>query len=207
MELKSAKKIKSIYFLMVFGFIFATLGIIITAVNPASKSIDVLNILSIFAEFIIGHSIIFISKKLTKKFFHFFVGLLLVGWSILSFLIAAVLPFTIKEMWPMYGVGAGVALYVSGLLKYKAVKFGYGIPAVVLFGMGIWYSLFSMNIIKMSFRTVVATLGPFFMGSVALFLILFFLLQQHHDELVIKDEEIGAFSDEETLFNSTAEDD
>ena len=64
-----------------------------------------------------------------------------------------------------------------------------------------------MHIIKMSFRTVVATLGPFFMGSVALFLILFFLLQQRHEELVVKDEEIGVFSDEETLFNANSEDD
>lgn len=207
MELKSAKKIKSIYFLMVFGFIFAALGIIITALNPASKPIDILNVISIFAQFIIGHTIILISKKITKKFFHFFIGLLFMGWSIISFLIAVVLSFTIKEMWPMYGVAAGVALFISGLLKYKAVKFGYGIPSVVLFGMGVWYSLFSMHIIKMSFRTVVATLGPFFMGSVALFLILFFLLQQHHEELVVKDEEIGVFSDEEALFNSTLEDD
>ena len=53
MELKSAKKIKSIYYLMVFGFIFAALGIIITAVNPASKSIDIINILSIFFQYVV----------------------------------------------------------------------------------------------------------------------------------------------------------
>ncbi len=128
-------------------------------------------------------------------------------WSGLSFLVDVVLPFTVKEAWPIYGVTAGLALFISGYIKYKSVKFGYGIPSVVLFGMGIWYSLFSMHIIKMSFGTVVATLGPFFMGSVALFLVLFFLLQQKHKELVLEDEEIGTFSDEEPFFKSDSEED
>ena len=132
-----AKKIKSLYFLIVFGFIFAVLGIVIAAVNPASKSIDIINIASILLQFAIGMAIIIISKKVTKRFFHFFVGLLFIGWSIISFSISVIFPFTAREMWPVYGVAAGIALFLSGFLKYKTVKFGYGIPSIVLFGMGI----------------------------------------------------------------------
>lgn len=203
----SVNNLKSIYVLIVFGFLFAGLCIVITAINPASKSIDILNIFSIILQMAIGIVVVILSRKVTHRFSHVFTGLLISAWSVNSFFIAVVLPYTLKDMWPSYGVTAGIVLFISGYLKYKAVKFGYGIPSVVLFGMGVWYSLFSMHIIKMSFRTVVATLGPFFMGSVALFLILFFLLQQHHEELVVKDEEIGVFSDEEALFNSTLEDD
>lgn len=202
----STKYLKSIYILIPFGFVFAALCIVITAINPASKSIDILNIFSIILQMAIGIAIVVLSHQTTQRFFPVFVGLLLSVWSVISFLVAVVLPFTVKEIWPFYGVSAGVVLFISGFLKYKSMKFGYGIPAVCLFGMGIWYSLFSMDIIKMSFRTVVVTLGPFFMGSVALFLVLFFQLQQKHKELVFKDEEIGAFSDEEAFFKSDFED-
>ena len=203
----SLNNLKSIYVLIAFGFLFAGLCIVITAINPASKSIDILNIFSIILQMAIGIIVVILSRKITHRFSHVFTGLLISAWSVNSFLIAVVLPYTIKDMWPFYGVTAGIVLFISGFLKYKAVKFGYGIPSIVLFGMGIWYSLFSMNIIKMSFRTVVATLGPFFMGSIALFLVLFFLLQQKHKELVVKDEEIGVFSDEEAFFKSEIEDD
>ena len=201
------KYLKSIYVLIIFGFLFAAFCIVVSAINPASKSIDIIHIFSIILQMAIGIAIIILSRKITRRFFHLFVGLLLSMWSGLSFMIDVVLPFSIQEMWPSFGVTAGIALFVSGYLKYRAVKFGYGIPSVVLFVMGIWYSLFSMNIIKMSFRTVVVTLGPFFMGSIALFLILFFLLQQKHKELVFTDEETGTFSDEETIFNSRSYDD
>ena len=206
MIMKTAKYFKSVYVLIIFGFLFAAFCIVVSAINPASKSIDIIHIFSIILQMAIGIAIIILSCKITRRFFHFFVGLLLSMWSALSFMIDVVLPFTIQEMWPAFGVTAGIALFISGYFKYKAVKFGYGIPSVVLFVMGIWYSLFSMKIIKMSFGTVVATLGPFFMGSIALFLILFFLLQQKHKELVFKDEETGTFSDEESFFTSRSDD-
>ena len=64
-----------------------------------------------------------------------------------------------------------------------------------------------MNIITMSFRLVVMTLGPVFLISVAAILVIYFLVQQKHKELVVSDEEIGVFSDEEASFKFDSEDD
>jgi hypothetical protein len=105
-------------------------------------------------------------------------------------------------MWPLLGVSAGLLWFVAGKWKYKVLKFGYLIPSITLFGMGCWYSLFSFGLIKLSFRAVAITLGPLFMLLIAVFLILFFLLQQKHKELVFSDEETGVFSDEEASFKS-----
>ena len=102
---------------------------------------------------------------------------------------------------------AALALFISGLLKYGSLKFGYVIPSATLTIMGVWYTLFSTQIIKMSFKSVVANLGPLFLLSIALFLIFFFLMQQRHKELVFSDEEQGTFSDEEVSFKSELEED
>ena len=81
------------------------------------------------------------------------------------------------------------------------------IPSVTLFGMGCWYSLFSFGLVKLSFKTVAITLGPLFMLLIAVFLIVFFFVQQKHKELVFSDEETGIFADEEASFNPETEDD
>lgn len=204
MELK--KVIKLLYCFIVAGIILGIAGVVIAAINSAPKSIDVLNHVFMFILLIMGISVVIISRKITHKFFHFFMGLLFSFWSLLSIVIEANTLFTSKELWPIYGILAAIALFVSGLLKYGSMKFGYVIPSATLFGMGMWYFLFSMKIIKMSFKSVVATLGPAFMLSIAVFLILFFLVQQRHKELVFSDEETGTFSDEEVSFKSDLED-
>jgi len=79
------------------------------------------------------------------------------------------------------------------------MKFGYAIPAVTLFCMGIWYSLFSFDIIKVSFVSIAGTVGPIFMILVALLLVGFFLLQQKHKELIVTDDDTGVFSDEDPV--------
>ena len=203
--MKNSKTVKSLYCFIVLGIIFGISGIIITAINSVPKTIDILNYVFLVTQLVFGASIIIISTKITHKFFHFFTGLVFIFWSLLSIAIQ-VIPFvTTKELWPLYGVLAALALFISGLLKYGSLKFGYVIPSTTLFVMGVWYILFSTRIIKMSFTSVVANLGPLFLLSIALFLVIFFLMQQRHKELVFSDEEQGTFSDEEVSFKSETE--
>ena len=118
-----------------------------------------------------------------------------------------VFPYTIKEFWPLFGVITGILWFIAGRMKYCKLKFGFVIPSVTLFGMGLWYSLFSFEIIKLSFKSVACSLGPIFMVSIAVFLVLLFLAQQRHKELVFSDEEeTGVFSDEESSIRSELED-
>lgn len=200
--MNSGKNIKSIYILIVFGILFALGCAAIALINPVSKSINILNIIFIVAQAGIGLATIIIAKKITKKFFHIFMGLLYLCWSLIYLVTYIFFSFALHEMWPLLGVSAGLLWFVAGKWKYGVLKFGYLIPSITLFGMGCWYSLFSFGLIKLSFRTVAITLGPLFMLLIAVFLILFFLLQQKHKELVFSDEETGVFSDEEAGYKS-----
>lgn len=200
------RNIKSIYFLIVFGILFTLGCAAIALVHPVSTSVNILNIIFIVAQAGIGLATLLIAMKFTKKFFHFFMGLLYLCWSLIYLVTYTFFSFALHEMWPLLGISAGILWFVAGMWKYRVLKFGYLIPSVTLFGMGCWYSLFSFGLIKLSFRTVASTLGPLFMLLIAVFLILFFLLQQKHKELVFPDEETGIFADEEASSSSDYDD-
>lgn len=205
--MNTEKNIKSIYVLLVFGILLALGCTAIAIIHPVSKSVNILNLIFIVCQAGIGVAVSLIAKKVTRKFFHLFMGLLYLSWSLIYLITYTFFSFHFKEMWPLLGVSAGVLWFVAGKWKYKLLKFGYLIPSVTLFGMGCWYSLFSFGLIKLSFKTVAITLGPLFMLLIAVFLIVFFLVQQKHKELVVRDEETGVFADEEASFNSESEDD
>ena len=198
---------KPVRVLNIFGILFVITCAIITILNPISKPVNVLNITFLVLQAGIGLSVVIISRKITKKFFHLFVGLLYLFWSILSLFMELVFPYTIKEFWPLFGIITGLLWFIAGRMKYGRLKFGFVIPSVTLLGMGLWYSLFSFEIVKLSFKSVACTLGPVFMVSIAVFLVLFFLAQQRHKELVFSDEETGVFSDEESSIRSELEED
>ena len=204
--MKDLKSYKPIYVLIAFGILFVITCAIITFLHPISKPINVLNITFMVLQAGIGLSVVIISRKFTKKFFHLFVGLLYLCWSIFSLFTELVFPFTIKEVWPVFGVITGILWFIADRIKYGRLKFGFVIPSVTLFGMGLWYSLFSFNVIKLSYKSIACSLGPIFMVAIAVFLVLLFLAQQKHKELVFSDEETGVFSDEEASFRSELED-
>ena len=205
--MKDLRGHKPVRVLNIFGILFVITCAIITILNPISKPVNVLNITFLVLQAGIGLSVVIISRKITKKFFHLFVGLLYLFWSILSLFMELVFPYIIKEFWPLFGIITGLLWFIAGRMKYGRLKFGFVIPSVTLLGMGLWYSLFSFEIVKLSFKSVACTLGPVFMVSIAVFLVLFFLAQQRHKELVFSDEETGVFSDEESLFRPELEED
>ena len=149
-------------------------------------------------QFFIG--IVILSLGIAKKAYQFFLSLIFVGWSVLNGIIAFVLPYDIDILWPLYLIFVSIFLFISGIRKYKKMKFGYVMPSFTLLSMGILFSLFSFDIIKVPFKTVAIVLGPVFVGLIGLSLVLFFLLQQRHKELIIVDEDSGDFDDEELSF-------
>lgn len=202
-----SKLTKSLYFMIALGILILAACFVFAVINPISRKIDILNLVILIFQGLLGIVIIIIGKKVTHKFFHMFIGLAFFLCSLVLIMMVLVLPFTIKELWPVYGVIAGISLFISGFLKYKSVKFGYLIPAVTLVGMGIWYLMFSLQLMPLSFSMVVYTLGPAFLIMIAVLLVAYFFVQQKHSDLVFKDDEIGVFSDEEASFKSDMDED
>ena len=125
----------------------------------------------------------------TKKMYQTFLGLELLFWGTAIWLkLRSFVPYAFIEVWPLIGVTAGIFLFIAGLVKYRRLLFRYCIPAIALFLLGVWFMLFSLQIIKVSFRTVAIVGGPLFFIMSGIFIIGFFLLQRKYTNLVVSDE-------------------
>ena len=128
------KMVKPVYSMIAAGILLAVSCLVFAVINPASKSIDILNLVFLILQAGFGIAIMIVSLKVTHKFFHIFIGLVFLFWSIITILINVLLPYTEKELWPLYGVAAAIAMFISGYKKYGSIKFGYLVPSIFFFG-------------------------------------------------------------------------
>jgi len=154
-----------------------------------------LGIISLVFTFVFSH-----------KAYHLFLGLFLITGSTFIFLChKKIIPWTVYQWWPLLGVLVGLLLYISGRYKYKKTKIGFMIPSLTLFLFGLWLSLFSFKIVKISF-TLVALIGaPLFMILACIFLVAIFLIQQKYETLVVKDDASDSFDDDELTAEKSGE--
>lgn len=183
-------------FISLGGLFFITLCIVAFLCEDLISTNAFITILLLLL-ILLGCFVINLAILLTKKAYQLFMGLLFTGWGILLYLMHFVLPYSMFEVWPLFLVLAGIFLLVAGIFRYKKFKYGFGITAITLVLMGIWYFLFSAKIIKISFSLVAEVLGPIFMLCVAVFLIIFFFVQRRHSELIVQDDLKGDFEDDE----------
>ncbi len=177
--------------------IFFAIAVAITINNPYVKPDSYTFFICVYIQVVAGAFAITWSLLKTKKAIHLFVGLIFFTWSLLLLLLHLCFESSITVWWPVFGIFAGLALFLSGLYKYKKIKFGYLFPSCCLVFIDLWYFLFTFQFIKVPFSKVLRYSCPAFFVIVATILIFFFILQQKHKNLVIKDDETGTFSDEE----------
>ena len=184
-------------------FVFSVLGLLSFGSNVFflfSPSLEtgsvILYIFTLSLQFIIGLFLVLSSVLKYKKASLLFIGLSLVYISLMDVFVTFISTLSIKQWWPIYGIILSLLLLFSGLYKYKKLKFGFAMPSFAILAMSLWYTLFSFKIIKIPFMTVVWYLGIGFLCAIALFLIIFYFLQQKHKEFVISDEDTGVFEDE-----------
>ncbi len=189
------------YRMLPLGLFLTVLNSVILFTHSRIQSFDLFITSMVIAQLLISLVIIIMDLISQKKAVPLYIGLLLLFWGILDIIVYASPDYGISQFWPLFVILAGILLIVSGCYKYKKLKFGFVIPAVTLVGMGVWYMLFSFKIIKISFVTVAAILGPAFMLLVAVLLILLFLAQQKHKQLIINDDDTGTFDDEDVPLN------
>jgi hypothetical protein len=164
------------------------LGILYLSIPLENRHI-VINYLPIIAA-LSGIAVLVLSIRNTKRLHQIFIGFELLFWGPVEVINELrILPYTFIQWWPMIGVTAGIFLYIAGMVKYRKLLAGYFIPSITLFLLGIWFMLFSFNIIKVPFQTVAIVGGPLFLMMSGVFIVALFLLQKNHSNLVVKDEE------------------
>ena len=99
-----------------------------------------------------GSVLLYFALTGTKPALFTFSGLFLSCCSLL-FLIAdaRIIPYTIKQVWPVTVVLSGLALFPAGYVRFRKFQISYVVPGVVLAGLGFVFLCFSLNIIKISF--------------------------------------------------------
>lgn len=103
---------------------------------------------------------------------------------------------SVKNWWPLIGIFSGVSLLFSGHFHHKKWHFGYIIPSVVLFIMGIWFLMFSLKIIVIPFIDVVLICGPLLLLLCFVLLFVLFYYQKVNKTFVLKDDEYTQFEDD-----------
>ena len=172
-----------------FGSGFLIFLVIFNIIVPLENRHIIINYLPIVAA-LSGIAVLVLSIRYTKRLHQIFIGFELLFWGIFVVLHELrILPYTFMQWWPMIGVTAGIFLCIAGKVKYQKVLTGYFIPSLILFLLGIWFMLFSFNIVKVPFQTVAIVGGPLFLMMSGVFIIALFLLQKNHSNLVAKDDE------------------
>ncbi|MBO4640048.1 MAG: hypothetical protein J5710_09870 [Treponema sp.] len=172
-----------------FGSGFLIFLVIFNIIVPLENRHIIINYLPIVAA-LSGIAVLVLSIRYTKRLHQIFIGFELLFWGIFVVLHELrILPYTFMQWWPMIGVTAGIFLCIAGKVKYQKVLTGYFIPSLTLFLLGIWFMLFSFNIVKVPFQTVAIVGGPLFLMMSGVFIIALFLLQKNHSNLVAKDDE------------------
>lgn len=168
--------------------IFVCVFIVVTKMQ-GKVSVFITSILPAVQIFL-GLFAVYVAIKVTKKGYQVFSSLLFLLLGLYQFLLMnEVIPFSLKETWPIIGVISSLCLLVSGVYRYRKMKILYIVPSFILLLMSLWYSLFSFKVIKQPFSFVVLSLGPAFVIITVAMLIIFYFLQKKHRELIIEDEE------------------
>lgn len=183
--------------LIVFAIISFVVMLFLANANRSTVGAQVLLLSSIIFQIIFGSIVLGVSVGITKKTAHFFIALILLGYGFTTLLLFTCLPFSFGQIWPSFSLYTGLSIMGSSLFKFKKIKFGYGFSGLFFTLMGVLYGLFSFNIIKFSFKDVARIGGPILLLITIIGMIVFFLLQQKHKELVLKDEDLGVFSEED----------
>lgn len=109
-----------------------------------------------------------------------------------------------RNLWPLIVVASGISLLPAGLYKLKRIRTVYLFPAIALVGLGVFFLLFSLNIIKVSFVTFFSRWWPVILIIFGIALVAIFLWQQSHSKQFpyMADDSIGTRID--TIITETA---
>ena len=105
--MKDVRDSKLLNVLVPCGIVLILFCLLFSISNSTGKALEILSIVFLVVQFILGALIIIFSIKWTHRATQLFVGMLLLSWGLMHVLISRVLPITIKECWPLYGAVAG----------------------------------------------------------------------------------------------------
>lgn len=138
----------------------------------------------------VGMVLIYSSVVLFHWLYEFFTGLSLSLSGCFSLLITTeIIPSSFDRLWPVFTIITGVSLALSCVYKFRRLRPSYFVPALVIVALGIFFLMFSLEIISMSISSFFVIVGPFLLFAAGAASIIFFIFQSNHKEFVIPEED------------------
>lgn len=138
--------------------------------------------------------------------FKLFFGLCLSLYGIFSLvLVFSLFSAKIAQLWPLYMLLTSVSLFVAGRTTGKRFTLNYDLPALTLFILGLFFLLFSFDVIKISFGQLALFIWPLLLILAGVFLIVLFLRRKSLLEILPKD--VSNELNNEPNFTDTEEED
>ena len=131
--------------------------------------------------FLVGAILLFLELMKSKKSWLMLVSVSLMLISVVIGMIdVGFLPFGVSNLWPTFVIIFGFTLILFSLYKFNQLKAVYFVPALVIIFFGIFFMLFSLGIIKVSFVSVASKLWPLLLVLCGGILITIFFCQQYN---------------------------
>ncbi len=187
------------------GMFFIFAGVVMAFAFSGTRS-DFLGWIIPAAIFLAGLVDLYLCIAFSRTPFKLFVGLIFSLYGIFSLiLVFKLFPADVAQLWPVYMILASISLFSAGRTTGRRFSLAYDFPALVLFVLGIFFLLFSFDVIKISFRRLSLFIWPLFLILSGAFLILLFVRRK--SLLEILPEDVSNELNNEPNFTDTDEED
>lgn len=105
-------------------------------------------------------------------------------------------PASMAQIWPLFAVICAVSLLCSGAYKYHSLRPRYFIPSLMLCFLGIVFSLFSFDLVTVSFSEFAIQFWPFILIIAGIGLLVLFVYQKKLESFHFDTDENDLFEDD-----------
>lgn len=184
--------------LLFFSFMLFVTVFIMTIFQSDKNHAVVLNLFPVFL-MLVGVTVMILTPYTQSAYQLFLGGMFFISGLFSYLLLECIIPGTLTQWWPIYGVMAGLMVGVSGFYKYKKCDSGFMIPAVVMILLCGCFMLFSFKIITIPFKMFMALFGPILILIMCTALMSIFFYQKKFKKIQDSDEDIKQFEDDEMI--------
>ena len=179
----SAKKYNS---LLAGGLLFIFIGFVLLAAKFANRGASLFLTYPAILMFV-GGTILYIGVTKFKRAIPLFLGIMLLLSGFLILLVNVnIFELGLYQLWPLFVIFSGIALSISGFFRYKRLVGAIFVPTLLLFAMGGFFLLFSLNIIKVPFRDFALMWWPMLFVLTGIALVILFLYTQGNQKSIME---------------------
>ena len=133
----------------------------------------------VIVNIVLGALLLFLGLGPFSNWFLILAGLFVLQLGFLLLLVDLhVIPYTMRQAWPILVSAAGIALVPAGLYRLKRMRSIYLFPAILLILLGIFFSLFSFRILNVSLSLFMHRWWPILIVFTGAILVALYFIQQ-----------------------------